>query len=639
MKKLFISIILVICTIFNAVMFTACDFIFPPNSSSAGNQQQEIVIDIKVNTALNKTEYSVGDVWSNAGGVLTLIMDNNTEKNIPFTTDGVVVTPPDLNTAGTKTVRIEYDGYATTYQITVAAVKHTVTLNLNYEGAGVAKKLEVGDNMTATLMPETRDGYRFDGWYTEATGGEEFDVTTRITADIQLYAHWTEIFDLIFNLNYTDAPAATSVKVANGEIVNATDIPATTRSGFIFNGWFTAATGGTAYDLSEGVTADVELFAQWTEIAEDITIYTVTFDYNYADAPTVTTSQVVEDTAVSKPAVDPTRVAYKFNGWFTAPEGGEEYNFTAPVTTDMTLYAQWTLEYYVINYKYILDGSVKDYTTKNVKPDSMTAAAAMPTEEGYVFNLGEWYTDESCTTRFDFKTKINQNYTLYAKAYVKYTFEAEYTYIPDQKEGVGSSNGANGIGLVSKDTVGTAGVSGDYFMSSMFLNGCYAEFIIESDRDVTDALLTLRLSAEWEDMYIAPKDCTVEGVNYYGFEVCSGTVVLDDNGNPVQDFDLGMKYENKIVYEYDPIALEGAIPFGNDYSKRPFDDHIITNKLTLRKGLNVIRLTVANTHSHDGSMQASAPSIDCIYVQTDAKLTWEPHLENIEKWEQQFGNM
>ena len=637
MKKLFISIILAICTIFNAFMFTGCNLILSSNSSQS-EQQQEIVIDIKVDTALNKTTYSVGDTWSNEGGVLTLVMDNDSEKTIPFTADGVVVTPPDLTTAGTKTVRVEYDGYATTYQITVVVAKYTVTLNPNYEGA-VATELKVENNMTATLIPAVREGYRFDGWYTAATGGEVFDATTRITADIQLYAHWTKMFELIFNFNYSNGPAKAIVEVANGETVKTTDIPETNRTGFVFNGWYTAAMGGTAYDLSKGITEDIELFAQWTEVkAEDI-VYTVTFDYNYTDAPAATSAQVVENTPLSKPAVDPTRNAYTFDGWFTAPEGGTKYDFTTPVSGDMVLYAQWTLEYYVVTYQYILEGEVKEYTTKNVKPDRITAAAQMPTVEGYVFNVGEWYEDEACTKLFDFKTKINQNYTLYAKAYVKYTFEAEYTYIPDQKEGVGSSNGANGIGLISKDTVGTAGVSGSYFMSSMYLNGCYAEFIIQSDRDVTDALLTLRLSAEWEDMYIAPKDCTVEGVNYYGFEVCSGTVVLDDNGNPVQDFDLGMKYENKIVYEYDPIALEGAIPFGNDYSKRPFDDHIITNKLTLRKGLNVIRLTVTNTHSHDGSMQASAPSIDCIYVQTDAKLTWEPHLENIEKWEQQFGNM
>ena len=110
MKKLFISIILAICTIFNAFMFTGCNLILSSNSSQS-EQQQEIIIDIKVDTALNKTAYNVGDIWSNEGGVLTLVMDDDSEKTIPFTADGVVVTPPDLTTAGTKTVRVEYDGY------------------------------------------------------------------------------------------------------------------------------------------------------------------------------------------------------------------------------------------------------------------------------------------------------------------------------------------------------------------------------------------------------------------------------------------------------------------------------------------------------------------------------------------------
>ena len=60
------------------------------------------------------------------------------------------------------------------------------------------------------------------------------------------------------------------------------ELAITTRTGHTFNGWFTAATGGTLVTSASTVdiTADQTLFAQWTA-----SIYTVTFDANGGDTP------------------------------------------------------------------------------------------------------------------------------------------------------------------------------------------------------------------------------------------------------------------------------------------------------------------------------------------------------------------
>ena len=68
--------------------------------------------------------------------------------------------------------------------------------------------------------------------------------------------------------------------------------------------------------------------------------YTVMFMLNYDDAGAYTAETVTAGDAVSKPAT-PTRSGYTFNGWFTAAEGGAEYDFTLAVNADLTLYAQW----------------------------------------------------------------------------------------------------------------------------------------------------------------------------------------------------------------------------------------------------------------------------------------------------------
>lgn len=64
--------------------------------------------------------------------------------------------------------------------------------------------------------------------------------------------------------------------------------------------------------------------------------YTVTFDSKGGSA--VTSQNVPEGGKVTKPA-DPTREGYTFNGWNL---GDQAYDFSTPVTGDITLTAQWT---------------------------------------------------------------------------------------------------------------------------------------------------------------------------------------------------------------------------------------------------------------------------------------------------------
>ena len=71
----------------------------------------------------------------------------------------------------------------------------------------------------------------------------------------------TEEYSVMFMLNYGDAGAYTAETVKAGETVSKPASP--TRSGYTFNGWFTAAEGGAVYDFTQPVNADVTLYAQW----------------------------------------------------------------------------------------------------------------------------------------------------------------------------------------------------------------------------------------------------------------------------------------------------------------------------------------------------------------------------------------
>jgi uncharacterized repeat protein (TIGR02543 family) len=75
-----------------------------------------------------------------------------------------------------------------------------------------------------------------------------------------------------------------------------------------------------------------------TDPTTTTTTYTVTFD---SDGGTDIDAVTVDENATVAAPADPTREGDTFNGWYTVD--GELYDFTTPVTADITLTAKWTV--------------------------------------------------------------------------------------------------------------------------------------------------------------------------------------------------------------------------------------------------------------------------------------------------------
>lgn len=106
-----------------------------------------------------------------------------------------------------------------------------------------------------------------------------------------------------------------------------------TRSGYQFAGWNTRA-DGTGQSVKAGdtasFTANTTLYAQW-----QVASHTVTFDTNGGNA---IAPQTVDDKGKAKEPTAPTRDSWTFAGWYL---NGVKYDFTTPVTQDITLKAGW----------------------------------------------------------------------------------------------------------------------------------------------------------------------------------------------------------------------------------------------------------------------------------------------------------
>jgi uncharacterized repeat protein (TIGR02543 family) len=217
----------------------------------------------------------------------------------------------------------------------------------------------------------TRDGYDFDGWYTDAIGGTLWDFAgNAVTEDITLYAQWTQKdYTVTFNV---DGGTYNTQSVKHGEYAENPGTP--TKDGYDFDGWYTEAIGGTLWDFAgNAVTEDITLYAQWTQ--KD---YTVTFnvDGNIYDEQSVKHGEYATNPET------PTKYGYDFDGWYTAADGGEAWELeTDAVTENRTLYAQWTQKEYTVTFN--VEGET--FNTQSVKHGEYAEYPGTPTMYGYTF--------------------------------------------------------------------------------------------------------------------------------------------------------------------------------------------------------------------------------------------------------------
>ena len=191
-------------------------------------------------------------------------------------------------------------------------------------------------NQYGTLPTATRTGHTFQGWYTAKSGGTKVSPSTTMgAANTTLYAHWSvNAYTLAFDGNGGKA-SESSRKVQYGNQYGT--LPTATRTGYAFQGWYTARDGGTKVSPSTTMgAADTTLYARWS-----VNSYTVSFDSD--GGSNVPAQKVRYGSKASRPA-DPTRAGHTFQGWYTSRDGGSKYDFGTAVTGDVTLHAHWAKE-------------------------------------------------------------------------------------------------------------------------------------------------------------------------------------------------------------------------------------------------------------------------------------------------------
>ena len=239
-------------------------------------------------------------------------------------------------------------------------------------------------NGTYPMPNVTREGHSFDGWYTEANGGEKITNTTQVNYNgvKTLYAHWKiNSYTLSYNL---DNGAYGSSHPTTAKYNEQITIHNPSRTGYTFAGWnisgmdsithtYGSATTNattlngrkeTTYKNLRGTSGVVTFKATWT-----INTYNVSWNGNGGSVTKNGATRVNYNNNVGTLG-QASRTGYSLDGWYTQASGGSKISTTTKVTGNVTYYAHWIPNNYYLDLNGLLDGkssgNISGYGTADV---------------------------------------------------------------------------------------------------------------------------------------------------------------------------------------------------------------------------------------------------------------------------------
>lgn len=292
---------------------------------------------------------------------------------------------------------ITYSGNGGEVKTITISNPYTVSYNANGgTGAPSAQRKVTSINITLSSTTPTRTGYTFNGWNTASNGsGTNYakGATYSANASATLYAKWTANKYTV-TLNQQSGSGGSSSVQATYD-ANMPSMTKPSRTGYTFQGYYDATSGGTQYYKADGSSARTwnkanaaTLYARWTA-----NTYTITLD------PQGGTGGDGSKTATfgfATPTVNiPGRNGYSFGGYYTGKNGtGTQYlkpdaNNTATsvrnwdIASNTTLYAKWNARTYALTFDQ--QGGNGGTVSTTATFDAAMPAATMPTRAGYTF--------------------------------------------------------------------------------------------------------------------------------------------------------------------------------------------------------------------------------------------------------------
>ncbi len=253
--------------------------------------------------------------------------------------------------------------------------------------------------------------------------GAEIGKDTIITdtrTEINLYAGLTrKVATIKFDPNGGSITGGDDKEITYGKTID--NFPVVKRTGYAFNGWWDALSGGSQIDRETPINSSMTLYAHWTA-----NTYTVSFDQQGGtDGPSEVTATYDRPLPDLSSSMKPQKEYYVFQGYFTEINGkGTQYYANNLISTENTwqtagngtLYAHYGPATVTINYE--LNGGY----LPSGEPSSLSAAYGnavrlpTPIRTGYTFSHWSKVNNTQDGNKISLTTSVNSStFSLYSQ--------------------------------------------------------------------------------------------------------------------------------------------------------------------------------------------------------------------------------
>ena len=299
-------------------------------------------------------------------------------------------------------------------------INYNIVYNLNggINDSSNPNSYTVEDNIT--LREPTRVGYKFLGWYNDNT---KIETISNLTGDLVLEAKWEVI---TYTISF-DTKGGNDLAKITYSVQNIPTLPIPTKPGYEFAGWYNGDTPVT--DLN-GHYENLTLTAHWSEALEYNIIYNLNGGTNNSSNPN---SYTVNDSITLG---EPTRVGYKFLGWY---KGNIKIETISNLTGDLVLEAKWEVMSYTISYDTTLSDIIIE--DKTIEYGASFGDLVNPLELEFGLKFVGWYYNDTLITK-DMIFNYESDITLTAKVE-----DAIYNVVYDTNGGINSENNKTTISV------------------------------------------------------------------------------------------------------------------------------------------------------------------------------------------------
>ena len=360
------------------------------------------------------------------------------------------------------------------------AITYDITYNLNGGTNDANNPADYTvETATITLADASKDGYTFEGWYSEDVFTNQVtEIATGSTKDVVLYAKFDAItYDITYTLdggtNDANNPADYTVESATITLANAS------KDGYTFEGWYSDAAFTADNEVTEittGSTEPKEFFAKFSDAITYDIAYTLDGGTNAANNPA---DYTVETATIT--LADASKVGYTFEGWYsdaTFTADNEVTEIATGSTGTKKFFAKFS-DAITYNITYTLDGGTNDANNPaDYTVETATITLEDASKDGYTFE--GWYSDAAFTTDNEV-TEIATGSTgpkeFFAKFSDAITYDIAYTL----------DGGTNAANNPADYTVETATITLEEASKDGYtFEGWYSEAAFTADNEVTE---------------------------------------------------------------------------------------------------------------------------------------------------------